>query len=117
MRKIDFAVKKGSGDWTAILSKSLTLGQIGAIAVVIIVSNKNQHLMKRTDKKKEERRLWAAAMILSGMCANYASTPHPSIYWAYEAVDMADYLLLYLEKTTSPVVKNIKDKDKGSKSL
>ena len=100
-----------------ICRKSLTLGQIGAIAVVIIVSNKNQYLMKRTDKKKEERRLWAAAMILSGMCANYANNPHPSIYWAYEAVEMADYLLHFLETTTPPVFKNVKDKDKGSKSL
>ena len=73
--------------------------------------------MKLKDKKKEERRFWASAMILSGMCANYSNSPRPSIYWAYDAIEMADYLLHFLETTPPPVFKNVKDKDKDSKSL
>ena len=73
--------------------------------------------MKRTDKKKEERRFWAASLVLAGMCANFSNSPRPSIYWAYEAIEMADYLLHFLETTPPPVFKNVKDKDKGSKSL
>lgn len=71
--------------------------------------------MKRTDKKNEERRFWAAAMFLSGMCANYSNSPRPSIYWAYDAIEMADYLLHFLETTPPPVFKNVKEKDKDRK--
>ena len=71
--------------------------------------------MKRTDKKKEERRFFAAAMILSGMCANFSNSPRPSIYWAYDAIELADYLLHFLETTTPPVFKNVKEKDKDRK--
>jgi hypothetical protein len=73
--------------------------------------------MRLKDKKNEERRFWAASLILAGMCANYSNSPRPSIYWAYDAIEMADYLLHFLETQTPPVFNNVKDKDKGSKSL
>ena len=73
--------------------------------------------MKRTDKKKEERRFWAASLVLAGMCANFSNSPRPSIHWTYDAIEMADYLLHFLETQTPPVFNNVKDKDKGSKSL
>jgi hypothetical protein len=48
---------------------------------------------------KEEKRFWAAAIILGGMAANYHHDLIPSSYWVKGAVDLADYLLQALSKT------------------
>lgn len=62
----------------------------------------------------EERRFLASAIILSGMCANYAH-PSPSHYRAEDAVWLADKLIHIL--STTPVSNNIKDNPQHSKSL
>lgn len=45
---------------------------------------------------KEEKRFWAAAVILGGMAANYHHNLIPATYWATGAVELADYLLKVL---------------------
>ena len=44
----------------------------------------------------EERRYYAATIILAGMSANYHHSLIPSPYWAQGAVDLADHLLKIL---------------------
>lgn len=46
----------------------------------------------------EEKRFWAAAIILGGMSANYHHNLIPSSYWATGAVELADELLLILSE-------------------
>ena len=45
---------------------------------------------------QEEKRFWAAALILAGISANYHHVFIPSDYWASGAVHLADYLLKVL---------------------
>jgi hypothetical protein len=45
---------------------------------------------------KEEKRFWAAALILAGMSANYHHNLIPSPYWATGAVELADELIKVL---------------------
>jgi hypothetical protein len=45
---------------------------------------------------KEEKRFWAAALILAGMSANYHHNLIPSLYWATGAVELADELIKVL---------------------
>ena len=49
---------------------------------------------------KEEKLFWAAALILSGMAANYHHGLIPSSYWVKGAVDLADNLLQAVSKAT-----------------
>lgn len=72
--------------------------------------------MKRKDKLNEERRFWAASIILAGIYANFAQS-YPARYLAIDAVELADNLLHTLDTTTPPVFNNIKEKDKNNKSL
>lgn len=62
----------------------------------------------------EERRFWASALILSGMCANYAHQS-ASPFRAKDAVWLADQLIRII--TASSVSNNIKDNSHHSKSL
>lgn len=60
--------------------------------------------MKKQKINWEERRFWAAALILGGMCANYHHTFIPSNYWAKGAIDLAVYFLQLLANTSgSPI--------------
>ena len=47
---------------------------------------------------KEEKRFWAAALILGGMSANYHHNLIPGTYWAAGAVELADHLLKTLSE-------------------
>ncbi len=47
---------------------------------------------------KEEKRFWAAAIILGGMAANYHHNLIPATYWAAGAVELADHLLQTLSE-------------------
>lgn len=47
---------------------------------------------------KEEKRFWAAAIILGGLSANYHHNLIPSDYWATGAVELADHLLKTLSE-------------------
>ena len=47
----------------------------------------------------EERRFLASAMIISGMCANYAH-PSPSPFRVEDAVWLADQLIKVLQKVS-----------------
>jgi hypothetical protein len=49
---------------------------------------------------KEEKRFWAAALILAGMSANYHHNLIPSPYWTTGAIELADELLKDLSKTS-----------------
>jgi hypothetical protein len=49
---------------------------------------------------KEEKRFWAAALILAGMSANYHHNLIPSPYWTAGAVELADELIKVLSKTS-----------------
>ena len=62
----------------------------------------------------EERRFWASALILSGMCANYAH-PSESSSRAKEAVWLADQLIHII--TASSVSNNIKDNPQHTNQL
>ena len=46
----------------------------------------------------EEKRFWAAAIILGGMAANYHHNLIPATYWTAGAVELADYLLKTLSE-------------------
>lgn len=48
---------------------------------------------------KEEKRFWAAALILGGMSANYHHNLIPAPYWTDGAVRLADQLLKTLSET------------------
>lgn len=52
---------------------------------------------------KEEKRFWAAAIILGGMSANYHHNLIPANYWAAGAVELADHLLKTLDEKPSKV--------------
>ena len=47
---------------------------------------------------KEEKRFWAATIILGGMSANYHHNLIPGTYWAAGAVELADHLLKTLSE-------------------
>lgn len=47
---------------------------------------------------KEEKRFWAAALILGGMAANYHHNLIPATYWTAGAVELADHLLQTLSE-------------------
>ena len=47
---------------------------------------------------REEKRFWAAAIILGGMSANYHHNLIPGTYWAAGAVELADHLLQTLSE-------------------
>ena len=47
---------------------------------------------------REEKRFWAAALILAGLSSNYHHNLIPSNYWASSAVELADYLLKILSE-------------------
>ena len=47
---------------------------------------------------KEEKRFWAAAIILGGLSANFHHNLIPSSYWAAGAVDLADQLIKILSE-------------------
>ena len=49
--------------------------------------------------EREEKRFWAAALILAGLSSNYHHGLIPSSYWATGAVELADYLLKVLSET------------------
>lgn len=48
---------------------------------------------------KEEKRFWAAALILCGLSSNYHHNLIPSDFWATASVELADYLLKVLSET------------------
>lgn len=56
---------------------------------------------KTQDINWEERRFLASAIILSGMCANYAH-PSPSPFRAEDAVWLADKLIRILSASHCP---------------
>ena len=45
---------------------------------------------------KEDKRFWAAALILAGLSANYHHNLLPAPYWATGAVELADELIKVL---------------------
>ena len=47
---------------------------------------------------KEDKRFWAAALILAGMAANYHHNLIPDSYWTDGAVRLADQLLQTLSE-------------------
>ena len=47
---------------------------------------------------KEDKRFWAAALILGGMSANYHHNLIPDSFWAPAAVRLADHLLQTLSE-------------------
>ena len=47
---------------------------------------------------KEDKRFWAAALILGGMSANYHHTFMPNDHWVSSAVRLADLLLITLSE-------------------
>ena len=47
---------------------------------------------------KEEKRFWAAAIILGGISANYHHNLIPGNHWAAGAVELADHLLQTLSE-------------------
>jgi hypothetical protein len=49
---------------------------------------------------KEDKRFWAAALILAGLSANYHHNLLPAPYWAPGAVKLADHLLKTLSETS-----------------
>ena len=52
---------------------------------------------------KEEKRFWAAAIILGGMAANYHHNLIPATYWTAGAVELADQLLKTLDEKSPKV--------------
>ena len=47
---------------------------------------------------KEDKRFWAAALILGGMSANYHHSFLPDPFWVSAAVRLADHLLQTLSE-------------------
>ena len=60
---------------------------------------------------REEKRFWAAALILAGLSANYHQGLIPCNYWVSCAVELADYLL----KILSEKPEKYQNKENGEK--